>query len=115
LHFLTQTNTISTTFLTLTVKSIAAATTTTFFSDQIFFATFGPDFDLRPDLVEHLHEAVVDHERDGHVEADPRHPGDGTLVESPWTLVDHNLASAIHGISVANVIKLFTAVSYAFL
>ena len=75
------------------------------------FSTFGPCFDLRPDLVEHLHEAVVDHERDGHVQTDPRHPGDGTLVESPRTLVDHNLAGAIHGISVANVIKLFTAVS----
>ncbi len=48
-----------------------------------------------PNLVEHLHEGVVDHERDGHVEADPAQPGQRALVEGHGALVLPNLDSAV--------------------
>ena len=59
-----------------------------------------PEVLLRPELVEHLHEAVVDHEGDGHVQADPGHPRDGSLVESLGTFVDHDLAGAVQRVLV---------------
>jgi len=60
---------------------------------------------LRPDFVEHLHEAVVDHEGDGHVQADPGHPGDGSLVEGLGSLFDHDLASAVQRVLVPGCLQ----------
>ena len=45
---------------------------------------------LRPHFVEDLHEGVVDHERDRHVQAHPAHAGQRALVERPRALVSHN-------------------------
>ena len=55
---------------------------------------------LRPDFVEEVHEAVVDHEGDGNVQADSRHPRDSALVESPRPLVHHDLLGAVERVLV---------------
>ena len=53
-----------------------------------------------PDLVEELHERVVNHEGDGNVEADAAHPGDGALVEGLGSLVHPDLLGAVPGVLV---------------
>jgi hypothetical protein len=45
---------------------------------------------LGPDLVEELHEAVVDHKGDGHVQADAAHARQRPLVEGACSLLLHN-------------------------
>ena len=51
--------------------------------------------DSRPDLGEQLHERVVDHERNGHVQTDPGHARNGALVEGGGALVDPDLPAAV--------------------
>ena len=45
---------------------------------------------LGPDLVEEVHEAVVDHEGDGHVQAHSAHARQRSLVEGACTLLLHD-------------------------
>ncbi len=45
---------------------------------------------LGPDLVEEVHEAVVDHEGDGHVQAHSAHARQRSLVEGARTLLLHD-------------------------
>ena len=47
---------------------------------------------VKTDLAEELHEAVVDHEGDGDIEADPGHAGQGAFVEGPRSLVLQDLS-----------------------
>ena len=58
-----------------------------------------------PHFVEELHEAVVDHEGDGHVQAHARHPRDGSLVESSRTLVHQDLSGAVEGVLVPGCLQ----------
>ena len=50
---------------------------------------------LGPDLVEVLHEGVVDHEGDGNVQADPAHPRHCSLVERLRSLVHQDLSKQV--------------------
>ncbi len=45
---------------------------------------------LGPDLVEEVHEAVVDHEGDGDVQAHSAHARQRSLVEGAGTLLLHD-------------------------
>lgn len=46
---------------------------------------------LLPDLWEEFHEGIVDHERDGHVQADATHARNGALVEAANQYVQENI------------------------
>lgn len=58
-----------------------------------------------PDLVEEVHEGVVDHEGDGDVEAHATEPRNGALVEGRETLVPGNLEHAVEGVLVLVSVK----------
>lgn len=55
---------------------------------------------LLPEGVEQVHEAVVDHERDGNIQTDARQARNRSLVEGHRTLVLQDLSCAMQGVLV---------------
>ena len=51
--------------------------------------------DSRPDLVEELHEGIIDHECDGNIKNHSAHPRHGSFVECSWSLIGHDLPAKI--------------------
>ena len=48
-------------------------------------------------FIKELHEGIVDHKSDGHIEANSGHPRNRSFIESLWAFVDHNLLCALEG------------------
>lgn len=55
---------------------------------------------LVPEFVEQIHERIVDHECDGHIETDAAQPRHGALVEGGRSFVAPNLHETIGGVLV---------------
>ena len=60
---------------------------------------------LFPELVEQVHKAIVDHERDGNIEADTRQTWNGSLVEGERSFMLPDLNSTIECVLVSRSLK----------